>query len=320
MDAIAITDPRLRSSYEACRRINAASGRTFYLSTLLLPAVKRPAVHALYAFARHADDIVDDLDPSHPIGEREQSLQTWAAQFLAGAGDDPLLPAVRDTIERYQIPLQHFEDFLASMRMDLTTSEYASWEDLQRYVHGSAAVIGLQMLHVLGTTPGMADSAAHYARDLGIAFQLTNFIRDVGEDLRRGRLYLPKEELAAFGVSRDDLDRGVVDAGFRRLLAFQIARARELFRSAAPGIRLLDPTSRDCIRTAATLYGEILDAVEAADYRVLDRRVSVGRRRRATVALPSLVRAWQARRPHQIHQDSVCSTSENPNNRSSTGA
>jgi phytoene synthase len=296
LDAAGIADPVLRSSYESCRRINAVNGRTFYLATLLLPAAKRPAVHALYGFARHADDIVDDLDPSLTVAQREQALETWAARFLAGAGDDPVLPAVHDTIVRYAIPLQHFEDFMVSMRMDLTTSEYATWDDLQHYVHGSAAVIGLQMLRVLGTVPGMHDAAAPYARDLGIAFQLTNFIRDVGEDLQRDRIYLPKDELATFGVTRDDLARGIVDANLRRLLAFQIARARELFRSAEPGIRLLAPTSGDCIRTAATLYSEILDAVEAADYRVLDRRVSVGPRRRAAVAIPAMARAWRSRR------------------------
>jgi 15-cis-phytoene synthase len=205
------------------------------------------------------------------------------------------LPAVHDTIDRYDIPAQHFDDFLRSMRMDLTTSEYASWDDLLDYTHGSAAVIGLQLLHVLGTIEGMQSVAAPYARDLGVAFQLTNFIRDVGEDLQRDRLYLPKDELAAFGVTRDDLVSGVVDANVRRLLAFQIARARELFRAAAPGIRLLAPTSRDCVRTASTLYGEILDVVEMADYRVLDRRVSVGPRRRAEVVIPGLVRAWGTR-------------------------
>jgi 15-cis-phytoene synthase len=296
LDAAGVTDPRLRSSYEACRQINASNGRTFYLATLLLPAAKRPAVHALYGFARHADDIVDDLDPSLTVSQRERELESWAARFLSGAGDDPVLPAVHDTIDRYTIPLQHFEDFMVSMRMDLTTAEYATWEDLQRYVHGSAAAIGLQLLPVLGTAAGLQDVAAPYAHDLGIAFQLTNFIRDVGEDLQRDRVYLPKDELAAFGVSRDDLCRGIVDANTRRLLAFQIARARELFRSAAPGIRLLAPTSRDCIRTAATLYGEILDAVEAADYKVLDRRVSVGPGRRAAVAIPAMARAFRARR------------------------
>lgn len=296
LNAAGVREPALRSSYEACRRINAAHGRTFYLATLLLPAAKRPAVHALYGFARRADDIVDDLDRSSATGKKEQALQTWASRFLAGDGDDQVLPAVHDTIARYAIPRRHFDDFLASMRMDLTTSEYPSWADLEHYMHGSAAVIGLQMLPVLGTVGGMHEIAAPYARDLGLAFQLTNFIRDVGEDLRRDRVYLPKDELAEFGVTRDDLAAGIVDANVRRLLAFQVARARELFRAAAPGIRLLDPTSRDCVRTASTLYGEILDAVEAAGYRVLDRRVSVGARRRAEVVLPGLLRSWRSRR------------------------
>ncbi|HTW20711.1 MAG TPA: phytoene/squalene synthase family protein [Mycobacteriales bacterium] len=296
LDAAGIVDPALRSSYAACRRINAAHGRTFYLSTLLLPAAKRPAVHALYGFARHADDIVDAFNPTASIEQRERELARWSARFLAGDGDGPVLPAVLDTIDRYAIPVRYFEDFLTSMRMDLVQSEYPSWDDLQDYTYGSAAVIGLQMLRVLGTVPGMSAAAAPYARDLGVAFQLTNFIRDVGEDIRRDRVYLPKDELAAFGVTRDDLARGVVSAGFRRLLAFQIARARELLRSAEPGIRLLSPQSRECVLRARILYGGILDAVEAADYRVLDRRVSVGLARRAAVVVPGLVRARRDRR------------------------
>jgi 15-cis-phytoene synthase len=295
LDAAGVTDPALRSSYEACRRLSSAHGRTFYLSTLLLPPGKRPAVHALYAFARRADDIVDTIDGSVGRAEREKALTGWGERFLAGSSADPLLPAVHDTIDRYEIPPSNFEDFLTSMRMDLTISQYASWDDLGAYVHGSAAVIGLEMLHVLGTTPGLHDAAAPYARDLGIAFQLTNFIRDVGEDLRRGRVYLPQDELAAFGVTHEQLRAGVVDANLRRLLAFQVARARELYRAAAPGTRLLVPSSRECVRTASRLYAEILDRVEDADYRVLDRRVAVGLGRRARVAVPSLLRARRAR-------------------------
>lgn len=296
LDAANIHDPVLRMSYDACRRINATTGRTFYLATLLLPRAKRPAVHALYGFARYADEIVDRFDASLSTAQREKELERWAERFFAGATDDPVLPAVHDTIARYEIPLCHFEDFIASMRMDLAVAEYASWEDLRRYVHGSAAVIGLQMLPVLGAVPGMESVAAPYACDLGAAFQLVNFIRDVGEDQQRGRVYLPKDELAMFGVTRDELASGVVDANLRRLLAFQIARARELLRSAEPGIRLLDATSRDCIRTAATLYAAILAEVEAADYQVLDQRVAVGLTRRAAVALPALFRARLARR------------------------
>jgi phytoene synthase len=297
LDAAGITDPALRTSYAACRSVNARHGRTYFLATRLLPADRRPAVHALYAFARHADDIVDTTHGIASAAERERRLTEWATRFRDGVSDDMLLPAVHDTIARYAIERSLFEDFLASMRMDLEVTEYPTYDDLERYMYGSAAVIGLQLLPVLGTVPGMAQVAAPYARDLGLAFQLANLVRDVGEDLRRGRVYLPKAELAAFGVTRDDLESGVVDGRIRRLLAFQVARAGELFRTARPGIRLLDPVSRDCVRTAFTLYAGILDEVERNDYRVLDRRVSVGIGRRAAVAVPGLLRAHLARRP-----------------------
>lgn len=296
LDAAGIVDPALRASYLACRQRNAAHGRTYYLATALLPPEKRPAVHALYAFARHADDIVDDLDPSLPPAQRAALLAAWGDRFLAGdAGDDPLLPAVHDTVARWQIPRPLFADFLASMRMDLTVTSYATWDDLMGYVHGSAAVIGLQMLPVLGVQPGCFVAAQGYARELGVAFQLTNFIRDVGEDVQRGRVYLPQEDLTQFDLSAADLGSGVVDGRLRRLLAFEIARTREIYRSAQHGIRLLHPTSRDCIATAFRLYAGILDAVERADYQVLDRRVSVSLPRRLSVALPALARARAAR-------------------------
>jgi phytoene synthase len=204
-----------------------------------------------------------------------------------------VLPAVVDTVRRWQLDPAYFEAFLASMAMDLTVTSYATWDDLMAYVHGSAVVIGLQMVPILGAT---SDAALPYAADLGAAFQLANFIRDVGDDLRRGRVYLPQSSLELFGVTREHLAAGVVDAPVRRLLAFEIARARELFRSAAPGIRLLHPTSQDCIRTALRLYGGILDEVEKADYRVLDARVAVGRPRRFALAGPALLRAARARR------------------------
>lgn len=295
LNAAGIVDPRLRASYDACRRINASHGRTFYLATLLLPPAKRPAVHALYAFARRADEIVDAFDASLTTAERERRLAAWTDSLMRGRGGHAIVPAVHDTIVRYNIPLSHFEDFLLSMRMDLVTSEYGTWEELVEYMHGSAAVIGLQMLPVLGCLPGMSTAAAPYARDLGVAFQLTNFIRDIGEDLQRGRIYLPKEDLATFAVTRADLEHRVVDANIRRLIAFEIARAREVYRSAEPGIRLLDPTSQDCIRTAFRLYRGILDEVERADYQVLDTRVAVGLPRRAAVVLPALLRARRAR-------------------------
>jgi phytoene synthase len=302
LDAAGITDPALRSSYERCRRLNAAHGRTYYLATLLLPPAKRPYVHALYGLARYADDIVDDTGAAALTpAEKARRLTDWGDRFLAAIrpggrpATHPVSAAAADTIRRWDIPVSHFEDFLASMRMDLTVTEYAGYDDLMKYMWGSAAVIGLQMLPVLEPVVDRA-VAEPYAVDLGVAFQLSNFIRDVGEDLRRGRIYLPMDDLAHFGVDRDRLARGVVDGPIRRLLAYEIARTRELYRAAEPGIRLLHPTSRDCVATALALYGGILDAVERADYQVLDRRQSVGLPRRAAVAGPGLLRAYLARR------------------------
>jgi len=158
------------------------------------------------------------------------------------------------------------------------------------------------------------------ARALGLAFQLTNFVRDVGDDLDRGRIYLPLEDLAAHGLTRADLQRRVVDDRVRELLGFEIDRIRALYRQADAGIDLLDPASRHCVRAARQLYAGILDAVEEADYRVFDRRISVGTARRAAVFVPALLGARRARRSHHSHQASVWSTSEKPNSRSSTGA
>ena len=298
----------LRASYAYCRHLNCAHGKTYYLATLLLPPAKRPAVHALYGFARAADDIVD---ASEGLSQAEQArrLDVWFDQALhgpveatAGAAtgaqapaDRNPIPALRDTIERYAIPMHLFDSFLASMRMDLHVTGYPTYSDLETYMDGSAAAIGLQMLPVLGHPGVPYDVVAPYARDLGIAFQLTNFIRDVGEDLRRGRVYLPQESLDLFGVTRPHLERGVIDAPIRRLLGHEIARTREIYATARPGISLLARESRDCIATAFTLYGEILDAVEASGYDVLSRRVSVRRRRRLAVAVPGLLRAVHAR-------------------------
>ncbi len=299
LDAAGITDPALRESYEACRRLNASHGKTYYLATLLLPAWKRPYVHALYGFARYADEIVDDLASTLTDDEKADWLIGWGDQFLAdvkaGGSDHPISRAVVDTVRRWDIPIDYIDAFLASMRMDLTVTEYATYDDLMVYVYGSAAVIGLEMVPVLEPLVPR-EVADPYAADLGVAFQLSNFLRDVGEDLQRGRVYLPAEDLAAFDVTREHLEHGVVDGPVRRLLAFEVARTREIYRSAAHGVRLLHPTSRPCIETALALYGGILDEIEAADYQVLGQRVSVGKAARARVAVPGLLRARAARR------------------------
>lgn len=300
LDAAGITDASVRAAYLTCRRLNAEHGKTYYLATLLLPPAKRPAVHALYGFARWVDDIIDEGTGPADLAGQEKVLDEVGALLAAplpesGAEVPPVVTALRDAMARWDLPLSYLLDFLTSMRMDLTVTEYETFADLEQYMWGSAAVIGLLMLPILEPVSGI-EVAAPYAADLGVAFQLTNFLRDVGDDLRRGRIYLPQDSLRGHGVDRAHLQRGVVDGPVRRLLADEIARTREIYRSAAPGVRLLHPDSRDCVRTALRLYGDILTEIERSDYRVLDRRVSVPLRRRAQVALPGAVRAVAARR------------------------
>src|SRR4051812_38786495 len=301
LDAAGIEGAALRASYARCRRLNAEHGKTFYLAALLLPPAKRPYVHALYGLARHADEIVDD-HAATTAAERGARLERWSRDFLAdldwGATSDPVGRAVLDTIDRWQIPAEYFADFLDAMRMDLTVVSYETYDDLARYMWGSAAVIGLEMLPVLGRADENTrwDELEAYAIDLGTAFQLTNFIRDVGDDLRRGRVYLPQESLDKFGVDRDRLARGQVDEAIRNLLAWEIERARALYAEARPGLELVHPTSQPCLRTAFTLYAEILDEIERADYEVFSQRVQVGLGRRAQVGAGGLRRALRSRR------------------------
>ena len=297
LDAAGIHDPALRRSYETCRRLHAGHGKTYYLATKLLPPEKRPYVNALYGFARYADEIVDDLSSTLTPEEKAVALQSWGQQFLddlgRGSSDDAVGRAVVDTVRRWEIPTEHFEAFLRSMAMDLTVTEYATYDDLYAYVYGSAAVIGLQMVPILEP---LAEDAYPRAMELGVAFQLANFVRDVGEDLDRGRVYLPLEDLARFGLNRADLERRVVDDRVRELLAFQIARVRRLEVAARPGIELLAPTSRPCIAAADTLYCGIVDEVEKIDYQVFDKRATVPLSRRLVVAGAAWRRAVIARR------------------------
>ncbi|WP_134430880.1 phytoene/squalene synthase family protein [Mycobacterium ulcerans] len=300
LDAAGIGDPRLREAYQQSRRINAASGRTFFLATRLLAPDQRPPVHALYGFARYADDILDSFDPRLDPDTRAQRLQQLAQQFFSGADhpDNPVLAAVSHTARRYGIGADLFEDFLESMRMDLSITDYPDRDALNTYMRGSAEAIGLQLLPILGTVVP-AREAMPYAAALGRAFQLTNFIRDVDEDLARNRIYLPADELAAYGVDRDVLmwchHNQRSDGRVREALAAQHEITRETYRFAAAGIQLLAPRSRPCVATALTLYSEILDHIEGDDFAVFGRHATVGTARRLRVAGAGLIRAWRAR-------------------------
>jgi phytoene synthase len=286
--------PDLAASYARCRELHRRHGRTYYLATRLLPAWKRPHVHALYGFTRYADEIVDRTDAT-PTTERARQLSDWSRRFLAGLDgapvDDPILPAVLHTIDTFDLDRTDFATFLASMAMDLDVTDYPDYAALLSYMEGSAAVIGTMMLPILGATDPVP--AREPARQLGFAFQLTNFVRDVAEDLDRDRVYLPLADLARFGVSVADLReaarRGAAGPDVRALIAFEVDRARAHYAAAAPGVPLLAESSQGCIRAAYHLYAGILDEVERAGYDVFARRAVVPTVRRMAVAARCLL-------------------------------
>jgi phytoene synthase len=302
---------QLDAAYRHCAAIAARHGKSYHLATRLLTADRRPAVHALYAAARTADDLVDLPGPD-PTGDLDDWSRAVLADLDAGWSEDPVRLALVDTYRRYDIAIEHLVDFLAAMTSDLGVTGYADLPALDRYMWGSAAVIGLQVLPVIGTAPGVTRAeAAPHAIALGEAFQLTNFLRDVAEDADRGRVYLPADLLAAHGVTRQQLVERRHDARFVAVMREMVAVTRRRYDDAAPGTALLAPESRDCVRAATALYGGILTAIERADYRVLDGRVRVSRPRRLAVFARRLTAAQLAR---------VRVTRAKPNARSSTGA
>jgi 15-cis-phytoene synthase len=311
MTAVAERGEQLQAAYAHCAAVAARHGKSYHLATRLLTPDRRPAVHALYAAARTADDLVD-LPGADPAGDLADWSRAALAELGAGWSDDPVRLALVDTYRRYDIPVEHLVDFLAAMTSDLDVDSYPDMTALDRYMWGSASVIGLQVLPVLGTAPGVArEEAAPHAIALGEAFQLTNFLRDVAEDIDRGRVYLPADLMAAHGVTREQLAEKRHDERFAALMREMVAVVRRRYDDAAPGTRLLAPESRACVRAATDLYGGILREIERADYRVLDGRVSVSRSRRLAVFARRLTAAQLAR---------VRVTMANPKSRSSTGA
>ena len=262
----------LDESYARCRELNKRYGTTYYWSTKVLPRVKQHHVWALYAFCRYADDIVDELGPVS-VERRADALADFGNRFFldlaTGRSDDPVLKAVVHTVKAFDIDPDCFRRFLRSMTMDLTVATYETWDDLLVYMDGSAAVIGEMMLPIL--EPLRPEATAH-ARDLGNAFQLTNFLRDIAEDLDRNRQYVPQDDLRRFGV---DLTARRCTPEFVELMRFEIARCRELYVSADLGLAMLPTESAKCIGAARVLYGRILDKIEEQHYDVFAKRARV---------------------------------------------
>lgn len=286
----------LQESYDECKRLNALHGKTYYLATLLLPKKKRPPVHALYGFARFADEIVDDLASTLSDQEKADALRTWGESVLKdlrnGKSDDLIGRALVDTVTRYSIPLEYFEAFMKSMEMDLTVTRYKTYDDLMTYVYGSAVVIGLEMLPILGYSDSRAIEAA---TALGTAFQLANFIRDIDEDIDRGRIYMPLDDLAKFGVTEEMLLARKLTPEIVEAIKFQIQRVRDLQAVAEAGIEYLDPISRPCIRAASELYCGIVDEIEANGYDVFTTRATTSKWRRLRVAGIAFIQTLFAR-------------------------
>ncbi len=260
----------LTQAYEHSKSMTAYHSRSFYLASSLLPKEKRQAVRALYAFCRVTDDIVDN----HPETAVDE-LDIWRKHAFALNPPTNNLVAVAwaDTRARYHIPIRFAEQLIEGVARDLTQTRYETFTDLATYSYGVASTVGLMSMHIIGYNHVDAIS---YAIKLGLALQMTNILRDVAEDWQRGRIYLPQDELAEFGLTEDDIAQGVVTENWRSFMRFQIERNRRLYEEAWPGIGLLNKNGRFAIAAAAGLYRAILDDIEANDYDVFSRRAHIG--------------------------------------------
>lgn len=246
-----------------------AHSRTFTFATALLPRAQRRAIHALYAFCRATDDLVDVHEAS------EEQMEAWRAvvRLPAEAQREPILRAWSSVRRQYPVDTRYEDDLITGVTYDIQPRRYATWDELARYCYHVASTVGLLSIPILGMRPGATfEQAAPYAIKLGIALQLTNILRDVGEDARRGRVYLPEEDLARFGLSRADILAGTQDARFNGLMKFEIERARALYHDSLPGIAMLSPLGQMAVGAAALLYRAILDEIEAIRYCVHSMR------------------------------------------------
>lgn len=261
----------VRDSFVHCKRLARARARNFFYSFLLLPPDEKEAMCAIYAFMRHADDISDEtsLRPE----DRLAGLQRWKSaleQALEGQyGDDPILPAFHHTVERYEIPPQYFFELIKGVTSDLDTKRYRTFDDLYRYCYRVASVVGMTTIHIFGYE---SDEALHLAEKCGIAFQLTNILRDIREDAEIGRVYLPEEELAQYDLKSDDLLMNRRGERFREFMEFQFNRANDYYHQAAPILRMVRPSCRAALWTMVSIYHRLLQRIRATDFNVFERR------------------------------------------------
>jgi phytoene synthase len=287
-------DVDLELSYEYCVRAAREQARNFYYSFLVLPAAKRKAFCAIYAFMRHSDDISDDLpgQQASPAEDRQGKLSAWRTRFewsLAGKyGGSPILPAFHDTLQKFAIPAEYFFELLRGAEMDVQGAQYKSFDDLYRYCYRVAGVVGLTCIHIFGFPREQDERACKLAESCGVAFQLTNILRDLREDAVAGRVYLPAEDLERFGVQVGDFSAQNPGEAVRKLMQFEIARAWGYYREALPLLDLVSPDSRASLWAMIALYSGILRRIEADPLIVFRGRVGLSRAQKLAIVARAL--------------------------------
>jgi phytoene synthase len=270
----------LDAAYRSCEEVVREHAGNFRYSFPFLPKPKKRAICAVYAFSRRADDIVDEKGD-----DKERRLDELRGA-LREEPREPVFVALADAVRRYSIPLSHFEGLIDGMKQDLSVTRYETFEDLRRYCYLAASTVGLICLEIFTYSD---PAARERGIDLGVAMQLTNIVRDVGEDAARGRIYLPGEECRRFGVAEDDILAGRASEASRELIRLQVGRARELFKRSEELLRFLPRHARSCPKILAGLYGDILTRIERAGYDVFDGRASLSGPRKAWIAFTGLV-------------------------------
>lgn len=274
----------LRESYKHCKKVTREQAKNFYYGIRLLPAERRDALCAIYAFFRYCDDLSDDDQKGDPA----RMLAAWRGALVSqDIESSPILPAFRDAVGRYEVPQRYFEELIEGAEMDLSVTRYATWEDLYGYCYRVASTVGLVCVHVFGFD--QSAEALKMAEERGIAFQLTNILRDVSEDAGRGRIYLPQEDLVRFGVTSAALLAGAPEPGFADLIRFEASRARQYYERSAPLVERVDKVSRPALAAMTNIYRGLLEKVDKMGAGVLHRRAKLSLVEKLAAAGKSLV-------------------------------
>lgn len=276
-------DASMRKAYKQAEKITAEHSKSFYFASGLLPEEKRSAVRALYAFCRTVDDIVDESSDS----EQDAQLDYWRTmvETASFADNDLVAAAWADTLTRYHIPRHYALQLIDGVARDLFQPRYQTFDELARYCYGVASTVGLMSMYIVGF---QNNEAVPYAIKLGVALQMTNILRDVGEDYKNGRLYLPREELAFYGIQESDIAEGHITDNWRQFMKFQIERTRQVYEDSRAGVKMLEREGQLAIGAASVFYQGILDEIERNDYDVFTRRASLSAWGKGS-RLPSLI-------------------------------